>query len=282
MKDYYEDATTGNPALPTKAFECAKNSKVKSKTVGTVEKCYGVYGSGSSSGSGAALTDSIFKNLFSVSSGDSKESGNQMIYPTVPKFYRFCMPDPDSLSAIFGTAIKTVNDKMTNLDQLNEGIEDIKTCWKVIVGSFGIALVIGFVWMIVMKMCAAIITWAIIFAFIGLLGLCTWLVWKKSEDRQKEIDAMLDQSKKDDEYNYFKWGFYAMCGFDAIFLISLLCMYKRIKTAIKIMECAADFVSEVWGIVFVPVVMIVIVLAWNAVFFGIGMYVYAQGKFSAA
>ena len=72
---------------------------------------------------------------------------------------------------------------MNKLDTLKEAVEDIKHTKWVIVGSVGAAVIIGFIWMIMMKMCAGPITWAMILIFIGAMALGTWIVYQKSREK---------------------------------------------------------------------------------------------------
>ena len=49
-----------------------------------------------------------------------------------------------------------------SLDLVQNAVSDIILTYPLIIGSAGIALVISFVWMVVMKCCAACITWSLI------------------------------------------------------------------------------------------------------------------------
>lgn len=59
---------------------------------------------------------------------------------------------------------------------LAEAVKDIQTTYVVIVCSCLIAMVLGMFWMVIMKMCAACITWcAIIILELSLIGLTYYL-----------------------------------------------------------------------------------------------------------
>jgi len=46
-----------------------------------------------------------------------------------------------------------------SIDYLTYAIADIQTTYMVILGSCGIALFLGFIWMVIMKACAGPVTW---------------------------------------------------------------------------------------------------------------------------
>lgn len=71
-----------------------------------------------------------------------------------------------------------------------------------IIGSIGLAFVLGFIFMIVLKKCAAILTWVTIFgSLFAVMGL-TYSMYAKSED-QKKTNEQLAAAGKDEEMNFY-------------------------------------------------------------------------------
>lgn len=60
-------------------------------------------------------------------------------------------------------------------------------------------MIIGMLWMIIMKLFAGCITWSAILILVASCGLGTYYVYTLADERQKEIDAILDG---DQPYNY--------------------------------------------------------------------------------
>lgn len=61
---------------------------------------------------------------------------------------------------------------------------------------------------------------------------------------------------------------------------TVLCLYKKIKMAIKIMETSADFVTEVCMVLLVPPVMSFFVIAWALLWVYLAAYVYTNGTYT--
>jgi len=127
-----------------------------------------------------------------------------------------------------------------------------------------------------MKMCAGCITWtAIIVLLLGSFAL-TYYLYLEGTARQEEIDLLTGD---DIPQNYHMYGFYASAVFALVLLCTVLCMYKKIRMAIKIMETSADFVTEVCMVLLVPPVMTVLVIAWAGAWVYMASYVYTNGTY---
>ena len=82
--------------------------------------------------------------------------------------------------------------------------------------------------------------------------------------------------------NYYLYGAYGSAAASAIFFILICCFYTKIRIAIRIMETAADFVTEVCLIVLVPPITTLLISAWVIFWVPTFIYVWCQGEFSAA
>jgi len=108
-----------------------------------------------------------------------------MVYPTVPStptisclfkgFYRFCVPV--SLNAAMAEYTANIQETIDSMDFLARAITDVWWCRYLITGSSIIAIIIGFIWMVVIKSCAYCIVWtAIVLFLLALVGL-TYLLY---------------------------------------------------------------------------------------------------------
>jgi hypothetical protein len=61
---------------------------------------------------------------------------------------------------------------LTSMSYATNAVADIRITQNLILGSCGIALALGFVWMVIMKACAGVITWSIILVT---LTFCFWI-----------------------------------------------------------------------------------------------------------
>ena len=164
---------------------------------------------------------------------------------------------------------------LENLDSLSEMVDDINTTKTFIISSAFIAMFLGFIWMVIMKMCAACITWTTIILFLLTLFGLTYYSYTLGVKRQEELDDMTVSEGAKKPYNYKMWFFYLMVFICVFFVCTICCLYSRIRIAIKIMETAADFVTEVKLVVLVPLVVSALLILWIVTWVFLAAYVYA-------
>jgi len=107
-------------------------------------------------------------------------------------FGKICTPSSSSVAGIMTSLNSNMGTILENLDVVNQAITDIDTTRYLILATAGIALVIGMLWMVIMKMCAACITWtALILLVLSSCGL-TYFLYDESNARQDEIDLITE------------------------------------------------------------------------------------------
>jgi len=88
--------------------------------------------------------------------------------------------------------------------------------------------------MVIMKACAACITWTAILLIELLSAALAYYMYDMSLTRQKEIDA-LPVAEQEDQTNYHTYIFYAFAGMFVILTCIIICYYNKIRIAIQIM-----------------------------------------------
>lgn len=96
-----------------------------------------------------------------------------------------------------------------------------------------IALVVGMIWMVVMKMCAAVITWIALACLVGCSAYVTYLLKDLADERTKQIDAV--KLTEDEPYNYKMWVYYVCLVITILEVLTILCLFNKIRLAIRIM-----------------------------------------------
>lgn len=96
---------------------------------------------------------------------------------------------------------------------------------------------------------------------------------------QVKMDAMIANGE-DAGYNYYEYGAYGCIAFTVAYFITICCLYTKIRIAIRIMETAADFVTEVVLIVLVPPVTALLVVLWILGFSYTFVYVVTTGTYA--
>lgn len=99
------------------------------------------------------------------------------VYQTKGYFGRVCLPSGASAAAV----LTKIGDAFgaSDTSNLEKYISDIKTAWGIILGSVGIAFVIAFVYMVVLRYCSGLITWLSIFIYFAAIIALAILLLKK-------------------------------------------------------------------------------------------------------
>lgn len=82
--------------------------------------------------------------------------------------------------------------------------------------------------------------------------------------------------------NNWEWGFYPMAVVAVVLWIALCCFYKKIVLIIRIIQTAADFVTDVWTVTLIPVMALVMFVMWTLVGGISFMYIFTVGKVGQA
>jgi hypothetical protein len=166
------------------------------------------------------------------------------IYETIAFYDTFCLP-----SDVVTTAQEAAS-KHIKFSVLLEAISDIKTTWWMILVVGGIALISGFIFLFLMKMCAGIVIWLFILLFLGLLIVVgTVCLQDKIGVDLGEITPNDMERLSPEHTRYIGYGCF---GFAALYFLIVCCMRERINLAIAVLKAAADFVEDESGVLFIP------------------------------
>lgn len=69
----------------------------------------------------------------------------------------------------------------------------------------------------------------------------------------------------------------ALWSIGGISMLAIFCLFERIRLAISVIECAAEFIEDVFYIYFVPLFMIVITLGFYTFWVFSSIYLYSSG-----
>jgi len=86
---------------------------------------------------------------------------------------------------------------------------------------------------------------------------------------------MIIEPGEDEPTNVQFYIFIAFCVFTVIILITICCLFTKINIAIKIMEVAADFITEVCCVLLVPPVIMFCLICWVFVWIVLAVCVYS-------
>ena len=127
---------------------------------------------------------------------------------------------------------------------------------------------IGFVYMIVLRLCGGPIIYASIVAMILGTAYGGWMLYQTSE-------AM----PTTDKYKpYYLYGSYVVWGIAGILFCCICFNLKNIRIGVAVMKCTAAFIGGTPQVFLAPPVSIVILLAWLFAWIAIASYIVSIGE----
>lgn len=187
--------------------------------------------------------------------------------------FGYCLPTANATEAF-----KSTGSSITSSKSWTQAVNSIRNGIWIVVACGVIALVLGFVYLLVLRCCARPLTLiGIVGFFAGIVAGGVFLLShaKTIQDQYQGADDAYQQDPN------WKWAFYGaialfvLAGLYAC-LLAFLC--SRIMLAIELVEEAATQLASTPGIVFVPVVMILIGIAVVAIWSATALQLYSIGE----
>jgi len=150
----------------------------------------------------------------------------------------------------------------------------------IIVSCIGLAFLLGYFFSLFMQYCTWLIVMVSFLGIFGIGGFLSYLAWNKHKDLQDKLSTETDPAIREDLdsdctfYKYIAIGLWVILG---ISFLVLVCLFDRVILAVKVIQAAADFVTDHKEVVFVPIVLILVSGAYT-VWWGYGMAgIYSTG-----
>jgi hypothetical protein len=132
----------------------------------------------------------------------------------------------------------------------------------------GSAFVLGFFYMIVLRLCGGPIIYLSIVAILGGLGYGSYML----------IDFSKQMADTEEYKLYYLYGGYAVAGFGGLILLCALCQCKNIRIGVAVMKCTAAFIGGTPQVFLVPPITSIFILGWLALWVIIGVSIYSVGE----
>lgn len=121
--------------------------------------------------------------------------------------------------------------------------------------------------MLLLKLCAKILIWGSILLYLILLGVVGWLFFREAQSAT-DSDTVVIANKELSNKRDVLLTFAIICWvIDALSLIIILCLFKRIRLAVAIIQTASDFVRDVCEVMLVPLIMFVVAVCFLVFWF---------------
>jgi hypothetical protein len=130
-------------------------------------------------------------------------------------------------------------------------------------------LVISLIYLVIVRCCAAVLTYTTIFLVLGsLIGLGVLFWW-----RMEYYKDLGDETYKSTMYA-LAIVFWVLGG---IWLLVILFMCNSIRLSIALIECSAQYVFTTFTLVFVPLVLYILTGLFYAYWVALSVYIYSSG-----
>ncbi len=192
------------------------------------------------------------------------------------------MPSKETMSSLYESFFQDFMDQY-GASSAAQWVGDIFTCWQILPIGAVIAFLLGFVFMILLKLLAGVIVWiSIILIFIGFAaggGFC-FVKWDDLKSQRVATEEETGTVEETDKFSTENKYMYAMIGLWAIalvYVLLILCLLGRIRLGVAIFKCTASFIGSNPLIFIVPIVGLVLILVWVVVWGFFAAFIYTIG-----
>lgn len=153
-------------------------------------------------------------------------------------------------------------------DKVTSYIADIAYCWKVIAICSFTAIVLGYLYLLVIRCIGAIIVWiSIILIQLSLIGAGVYVYFQA------------DTYPEDHDYNsYLRYAAYVLFGVAACFLCCICCCWKAIRIGIAVYQTTAEYIGKNLRIFILPLITYIIAFIWFGGWLFSFVYVFSIGE----
>jgi hypothetical protein len=191
------------------------------------------------------------------------------------KLYGFCVPDTSSdsenTSALSSAAIETFQglfEETVMNDKLTSYMADIATSWKLILICSGTAVVLGYIYLMLIRFIGGLIVWlSILLIQVSLLA-GGYYVYIQHEEYDETSDYR----------EYVKYAAYGLWGLAALYALCVCCCWSAIRIGIAVYKTTAVYVASNLRIFFLPMISYIVCGLWLAVWFISILYIFSVGE----
>jgi len=203
----------------------------------------------------------------------------QLAYNTKEYMGRYCMPDVPTDNPLAQEMLNSTG-MSDGTEQLKNALGGVKRAWPVVASACGAALVMCFLYLILLKYCARILIYAaLIILILGFLVIGLGLLSTAFDLTGNQVHSPLFQKlPHDDAVLYSEIGGGICLVMFLVFAILLMCFNHLIQTALRVVEAACTCMFSELDLLLQPLVDVVLrTIAFCVLAYG-GIYVLSMGK----
>ena len=189
------------------------------------------------------------------------------------RMYGFCLPkmDKEQVGAFSQKTIDTFSKLFKDTvmsDKITQYLADIATCWRVLAICSGTAIVLGYLYLLLIRLIGALIVWlSIILIQVSLIGGGVYLYMQSG-----------NYEKDDDYYDWLKYAAYVVWGVAALYLLCICCCWNAIRIGIAVYQTTAEYVSKNLRVFLLPLLTYIFAAIWLVVWLVSFVYVFSIGE----
>ncbi len=154
-----------------------------------------------------------------------------------------------------------MNDKFTSY------IYDIVNAWKVLLVCAATSILLGYLYLLLIRLLGAVIIWISILALEISLIVAAEYVYNESWDYPEDHDYR----------DWLKYAGYAIYGIAALFLVCICCCWNAIRIGIAVYQTTAEYVSKNLRIFLLPLATYFVAGIWLCIWLVSFIYVFSVG-----
>ncbi len=183
-------------------------------------------------------------------------------YETSTTLSRVCLPSSTVLSNAFSTISSSISSTLSQ-GVFGSTVSDIQNNYLYILIGVGIAVVMSFLIIFLLRCFVGVIVWASILgiiAFLSGVGIIFLYNGGALNAYSSYIGSLgIPTLTASDYYNYYGYAIFGVVG---VLVLLALCCCSRIRLAVAICKAAGGFVTTVPQTVFVPIIMAILIVAF--------------------
>lgn len=219
-----------------------------------------------------------YSNLSVWASAMPDIEGSSELFPNSMEPFRFdtydiagfCIPKvSEILSEDTITQLKEAFVSYVYGDGVAKVVDDIFASWPVILASIGIAFISGYIFLIILRIFGGCLIWIAFIASVVLAAGAGVYAWglKDHEDYAGTDTA-----------DYLTYSAYALWIIAGTFFLILMCCYSRLALGIAVFKTTVDFTASNCCIFFLPLIGMVLMLGWFAIWLASFIFVFSVGE----
>lgn len=165
--------------------------------------------------------------------------------------------------------------------------QDIKMTWWILLAGFGVAMVVSFIWILLLRFISAVMIWFSLVAFIGLSGFGAYYTLNKYLTLRNIDNSTMTKAEFEFTTEFSKYAelettwlilFIITVTIFLVCLLVLIFLRKRINIAIALIGQASKAVGDIMSTLFFPVVPYILQLFFLAFFCVVALFLSSAGK----